>query len=243
MHRDLKPSNVLLEPRLAGKTANELANSPLPFTPRITDFGLAKINDMSGDETRTGSMLGTPAYMAPEQAEGRTDEIDNRTDVYGLGAILYEILVGRTPFVGKSEADTVRRVLTDDASFPRRASSNCIPGPGSDLSEVSGEEARIALWIVWLRWPIDLRRYMAGEPTDARPARLVERFAKWSRRRPALAALVAVSILAAVTIVGGSAEYSRRLFVALDASEQSRLAETAAREEAVRQRRAGGRKP
>ncbi len=106
--------------------AKELEKSPLLFTPKITDFGLAKINDMAGDHTRTGSMLGTPAYMAPEQAEGRTDAIDNRTDVYGLGAILYELLAGRAPFAGTSEADTVRRVLTDDASFPRRQ-ARCAP--------------------------------------------------------------------------------------------------------------------
>ena len=94
-------------------------------------------------------MLGTPAYMAPEQAEGRTDEIDNRTDVYGLGAILYELLAGRPPFAGKSEADTVRRVLTDDASFPAKSSPLCTGGPGSDLPEVPGEEAGGALCVMW----------------------------------------------------------------------------------------------
>ena len=228
LHRDLKPSNVLLEPRPAGTTANEVMSSPLPFTPRITDFGLAKINDVSGDDTRIGSMLGTPAYMAPEQADGRTNEIDCRTDVYGIGAILYELLVGRPPFVGKSEADTVQRVLTDDASFPR-SQARCAPADLEAICLKCLEKKPSSRYASCAALADDLRRFLDGKPTRARSASPVERILKWSRRRPALAALVVVSILAAVTIVGGSALYARRLADALKASEQSRLAAVAAK--------------
>ena len=227
LHRDLKPSNVLLEPRPAGTTANGAENSPLPFTPRITDFGLAKINDMAGDHTRIGSMLGTPAYMAPEQAEGRTDAIDNRTDVYGLGAILYE-LRGAPSFAGTSEADTVQRVLTDDVSFPR-SQARCAPADLEAICLNCLEKKPSSRERHGARWRTSATVLLAGEPTHARPAGPAERILKWSRRRPAVAALVVVSILAAVTIVGGSAIFSRRLADALKASEQSRLAAVAAK--------------
>ncbi len=228
LHRDLKPSNVLLEPLPPSAVADDAANCPIPFVPKVTDFGLAKVNDLAGDETRTGAMLGTPAYMAPEQAEGRVDQIDVRSDVYGLGAILYELLEGRAPFAGNSDADTLRRVLTDEPRFT-----------GAGTRGVSADLAAICLKCLEKRPESryascgelgdDLRRYLAGESTCARPLSKPQQLWKWSRRRPALAALVAVSILAVATIVGGSAVYSRQLLVALAASD-------AARQEAERQR-------
>ncbi len=106
LHRDIKPSNVFFEPgpealdRSADQNEDEL-----PFVPKLGDFGLAKLTDAIGDNTRSGVALGTLGYMSPEQAEGRLREIGPATDVYGLGAVLYECLTGRAPFVGTSEPD------------------------------------------------------------------------------------------------------------------------------------------
>ena len=123
LHRDLKPSNVLLETR--GVTSQLVAAAldsehELLFTPKITDFGLAHVEDLAGCETRTGLVMGTPSYMAPEQAEGRTRDIGPTTDVYGLGAILYELLTGRAVFRGTNDADTLHRVVRQEPEPPRR---------------------------------------------------------------------------------------------------------------------------
>ncbi len=100
LHRDLKPSNVLLEPNPAA-ASDERAESGTAWTPKITDFGLAKILDRDNDDTRSGAILGTPAYMSPEQATAQHGQIGPATDVYALGAILYELLTG-TPRVSRT---------------------------------------------------------------------------------------------------------------------------------------------
>ena len=201
LHRDLKPSNVLLEPRPAGTLSDDASNWPIPFTPKITDFGLAKISDLAGDDTRAGAMLGTPAYMAPEQAEGRTAEIDSRSDVYGLGSILYDLLTGHPPFSGTSDADTVRRVLTDDAQFSREHAQH-VPADLAAICLKCLEKQPAKRYPSAGELADDLRRFLAGEPTQARPLTSVRRLAKWTGRHPMTAALVAVSCLAALTILG-----------------------------------------
>src|SRR5207245_3534270 len=112
VHRDLKPSNVLL----AGTPGTTLERC----TPKITDFGLAKRLDRGG-ETGSGAVLGTPSYMAPEQAEAKTTAIDRRTDVYGLGAILDELVTGHPPFLAESPLPTLRQGLQADQARPRLA--------------------------------------------------------------------------------------------------------------------------
>src|SRR4029079_17727743 len=101
--RDLKPSNILLH----------------GATPRVTDFGLAKFVEQEGEETRSGLPIGSPSYMAPEQAAGTLNLIGATTDVYALGAVLYELLVGQPPFRRESPMDTIRRVLVDEPVRPR----------------------------------------------------------------------------------------------------------------------------
>ena len=120
LHRDIKPSNVLLEPKTV---ACELAAGPedeFPFVPKLVDFGLAKLSGTAGTETRSGVAMGTPGYMAPEQVAGRVDEIGPATDVYGLGAVLYELLTGQRPFVGTCEADCLHRILSEEPVAPSR---------------------------------------------------------------------------------------------------------------------------
>src|SRR5262249_53181231 len=111
VHRDLKPGNVLMDG--AGR-------------PKVSDFGLARLLDADGEQTVTGLLLGTPAYMAPEQAEGRTGEVGPPADVWALGVILYECLTGKTPFRGSSRSERLRRIRRDEPA-PLRASRPEVP--------------------------------------------------------------------------------------------------------------------
>ncbi len=127
LHRDIKPSNILLSLGSEG-TGSCLSD----FNPRLTDFGLAKLVELSDDETRSGSLLGTPAYMAPEQAEGRIKDIGPTTDVYALGVMLYELLAGRPPFRGASDVQTLQLVSRCEVPrLPRRR-----PAIGRDLRAI-----------------------------------------------------------------------------------------------------------
>ena len=117
LHRDLKPSNILLSPLAAGDSGADIEG--FAFVPKITDFGLAKVfargmTDPDHAPTETGAILGTPGYMAPEQASGRSREADIRTDVYGLGALLYYLLTGHPPFREETPLETLKKVENDE---------------------------------------------------------------------------------------------------------------------------------
>jgi WD40 repeat protein len=182
LHRDLKPANVLL-----------LEDG----TPKVTDFGLAKKLD-EGGQTQTGAVIGTPSYMAPEQAEGRKD-VGAAADVYALGAILYECLTGRPPFKAATPFDTLLQVVGEEPVPPRRLN----PEVPRDLETVCLrclEKQPAKRYATAEALAEDLRRFGAGEPVTARPAGRLGRAVKWARRKPAAAALVGVSAAGALLL-------------------------------------------
>ncbi|MBX6314156.1 MAG: serine/threonine protein kinase [Isosphaeraceae bacterium] len=212
LHRDIKPGNVLLQARGTGAAPDHAGPpaEPLPFIPRFCDFGLAKLSDQERGDTRTGVPLGSPSYMAPEQAEGLPDAVGPAADLYGLGAILYELVTGRPPFKTDSALETLRRVVTEEPERPRRLRR----GLPRDLETIALKclakrpERRYA---TAAHLAEDLRRFLANEPILARSTPTWERAWKWGRRRPAHAALLALVLLSGAIGVGGLFWYNRLL--------------------------------
>jgi serine/threonine protein kinase/WD40 repeat protein len=210
VHRDLKPSNILLQGGEATTTKPGQPAALASFVAKISDFGLAKRLDADDSRTRTGVIIGTPSYMAPEQAKGSHRSVGPAVDIYALGAILYELLTGRPPFRGETPIDTLQYVLTQEPVPPSRLQ----PGVPRDLETIclkclQKEPARRYLRADDLA--DDLRRYLQGETIQARPASVIERLVKWSRRRPTAAALLALSVLATAVLLIGGLKYNRDL--------------------------------
>jgi serine/threonine protein kinase len=212
IHRDLKPANVLLasgacqRPEGTPQTSGGL-HPPLAVMPKITDFGIAKALDVHSGQTRTGSVLGTPSYMAPEQAMGRTAQVGPLSDIYALGAILYEMLTGRPPFKGTTVLDTLDQVRSQEPVAPRKLNPNvCVDLETICLKCLHKEPAR--RFTSSRELAHDLMRYINGEPIRARPVGTMERGLKWIRRRPAAAALLAVTALAVAALVAVWASFT-----------------------------------
>ena len=207
IHRDLKPGNILLADKdnLSAESStvvcslSELAERN--YIPKVSDFGLAKQIDADSDLTQTGMIAGTPSYMAPEQANSKLGEISPATDVYGLGAILYELLTGRPPVRASNNLEAIRQTLEDEPVPPSRLQPKlprdldtitlkCLQKDPQRRYESADELAR------------DLERFQAGVPIRARPVSSWERTVKWIRRKPTMAAFLVVSVLAVLALGG-----------------------------------------
>jgi eukaryotic-like serine/threonine-protein kinase len=199
LHRDLKPANILLDEHRE---------------PYVTDFGLAKRVEGDSELTHSGAILGTPAYMAPEQASGRRGSVTTASDVYGLGAVLYALLTGRAPFAGESVGGTLEQVRESTPPAPslmnRRAPRDleviCLKCLEKEPSRRYASAQALS---------DDLGRYIAGEPIAARPTGMLERGWLWCRRNPWLAAATGATAAALVAVA---------VFAVLYARQQSRVA-------------------
>jgi WD40 repeat protein len=186
IHRDLKPANILVTE--AGQ-------------PKITDFGLAKRIDVEKGQTRSGAIVGTPSYMAPEQASGNRG-LTTAADIYSLGAVLYELLTGKPPFRAETPFDTLLQVIDRDPELPRKLNSVvdrdletiCLKCLEKDPQRRYATAEAVA---------DDLHRYLHGEPISARRLGAIGRTVKWCRRKPSLAALLALTALGLVLFVAG----------------------------------------
>jgi WD40 repeat protein/predicted Ser/Thr protein kinase len=195
LHRDIKPGNILLD---------------VKGEPHLTDFGLAKLVAKDSTLTRTVAMLGTPSYMSPEQARGEARHLTTAVDVYGLGAVLYELLTGRPPFAGGTTMETVRQVLEKEPTPPRALS----PSADRDLETICLkclEKAPASRYGSAEALAEDLERWLNHEPILARRTTPVERLAKWMRRNPKVAALTVLLNVVFVVGVAGILAMSVRL--------------------------------
>lgn len=198
LHRDIKPANIMLDaddaelPSLAGDPKQ------LATRLRLVDFGLARDLQQAESGTRTGAMIGTPSYMAPEQAAGDGGKISEAVDIYALGATLYRLLTGRPPFAKSSDVETAMAVQTDEpipahrlqAGIPRDLDAICLKclekEPTRRYPSASALQA-------------DLHRFLGGQPTEARPLGRLGRLGRWSWRNPALATALAALLVVLTT--------------------------------------------
>jgi serine/threonine protein kinase/WD40 repeat protein len=214
IHRDLKPANILLafsrEPLASANDALAEGSRLNNATPKITDFGLAKDQNLARNLTQTGTTMGTPLYMAPEQARGKGVEVGPEADIYSLGSILYEMLTGRPPFDAPTPAETLAALLNEEPVSPSRLQPK-LPRDLATICLRCLQKSPRRRYASAHDLAEDLSRFLAGKPIQARPVGPLERTYRWCRRRPLVASLVALSCLLAASVFATALYYDFRL--------------------------------
>ena len=218
IHRDLKPSNILLAQTENTAHAKE---QPCLLNPKIVDFGLAKRSGSQETATTTGMLVGTPSYMSPEQAAGKNDVVTELTDVYGLGTILYETLVGRPPFQGASPVEILEQVRTLEPVRPRSMRPD-LPVDLETICLKCLEKSPSRRYQSASCLLDDLNRFSSGRPILAKPSGWSTRLLKWTKRHPAATSLVCVLGLAMVGLLTVSLIYNHYLSEALKGAREQR---------------------
>jgi len=208
IHRDIKPSNILIEP--SGQA-------------QVMDFGLARdITRVKGRHTESGSIVGTVHYMSPEQASGNSHQADSRSDIYGIGAVLYEMCTGQPPFDAPSKIEVIRKVATDEPIAPRRLNGALDRDLETIILKAMAKDAKLRYRSA-AALSEDLWRYQSGQPILAKPTSLLRRFVKFIQRHRAPALAASIMLVSLGTIILGIVLHDNEVVRRLE--DRMRLAE------------------